>query len=57
MTSLVIIFLSVLVFILVMTIVLCFVPKDRIPIIERFLVKVLPRIPFTGIIEAWKKKR
>ncbi|SEP23462.1 hypothetical protein SAMN05444671_4687 [Flavobacterium sp. CF108] len=39
----------VLVFIVVMTIILNFVEKDRIPLITNFFEKVLPKIPFTKI--------
>ena len=55
MDSLVLIVLFMLVFIMMMTLILCFVPKDRIPLIAGFLEKVLPSIPFTGMIQAWRK--
>lgn len=37
----------VLVFIIVMTIILSFVEKDKIPLITNFFEKVLPKIPFS----------
>jgi hypothetical protein len=39
----------VLVFIIVMTIILSFVEKDKIPLITNFFEKVLPKIPFSKI--------
>lgn len=44
----------VLVFIVVMTIILNFVEKDRIPLITNFFEKVLPKIPFTKIFSGKK---
>jgi hypothetical protein len=41
----------------VMFLLLMICPKDRIPIITKFYEKVLPRLPITGIIKAFKKKK
>lgn len=49
--------LSVLGFIVVMTLILTVIPKDRILLIAEFFVKVLPRIPITGIIEVLKRNK
>ena len=46
----------ILVFIIVMTLILNKVEKDRIKPIGDFFVKVLPSIPFTKIIEMFKNK-
>jgi len=43
--------------IIVMTLLLTFIPKDRIPLITKFFEKVLPKIPFTGMIDAWKRSK
>lgn len=38
------------VFIIVMTIILNFVEKDRIPLMANFFEKVLPKIPFSKML-------
>jgi hypothetical protein len=43
-------------FIAVMLI-LIFVPKDRISLMTKFFETILPRIPFTGMISAWRKDK
>ncbi|MNX93238.1 hypothetical protein D3C86_1254150 [compost metagenome] len=45
----------ILVFIFVMTIVLNFVEKDRIPLMGDFFEKVLPRLPISKIFSRKKK--
>lgn len=47
--------LIVLVFIVVMTIILNFVEKDRIPLMTNFFEKVLPKIPFSKMFQGKKK--
>jgi len=43
-------------FIILMTLILNHVKKDRIEPIGNFFVKVLPRIPFTSIVKILKRK-
>lgn len=45
----------VLVFIIVMTIILNLVEKDRIPLMANFFEKVLPKIPFSKMFSLKRK--
>lgn len=55
MNTLVLLVIAVLIFIPVMTIILNFVEKDRIPLMANFFEKVLPRIPFSKMFSRKKK--
>ena len=39
----------------IMFVMLCFCPKDRIPLIIKFFVRVWPKLPISAIAEAFKK--
>lgn len=55
MNTIVLLVIAVLVFILMMTIILNFVEKDRIPLMATFFEKVLPKIPFSKMFSGKKK--
>lgn len=42
-------------FIIIMTLILNFIKKDRIKLIGDFFLKVMPTIPFTAIIKFFKE--
>jgi hypothetical protein len=44
-------------FIIIVIMMLNFIKRDRIEMIGDFLVKVMPTIPFTGILKVLKKKK
>ena len=48
---------ATLIWTLLIFLLLRFCPNDKIPLITNFFVKVLPKIPIVGIIEALKKGR
>ena len=43
-------------FIVIMTVILGFMPPNKIKAIERFFVAVLPKIPITSIIKKTREK-
>ncbi|SDY04311.1 hypothetical protein SAMN05444338_12417 [Flavobacterium degerlachei] len=57
MNSLLLSLIFILVFIFLMTIVLNFVEKDRIPLMADFFEKVLPKIPLSKIFTKKKNKQ
>ncbi|MCI9844554.1 hypothetical protein [Flavobacterium pectinovorum] len=57
MNALVLLVIAILVFILVMSIILNNVEKDRIPLMTDFFEKVLPKIPFSKMFRRKKKNK
>ncbi len=52
-----VIVISILAWSVVMSFLLWFCPKERIPLITEFFVKVWPKLPLSAMISAWKEKR
>lgn len=49
--------LYVLIYMVVTTVILAFLPKEKVKIIGDFFRIVLPRIPFVGMIQAYMESR